>query len=303
MKTRMIKLYLIITFLTTYSIFKMNAQGVGIGGVPSTYSKLHVKDGGVLFEGYATPPSTYIGPPMEGAGSRLMWYPTLSAFRVGSVSGTQWDFSSLGNNSFAAGQNTTAIGENSTALGFGTSSVGPKSVSMGDKTKASGNSAVAMGLFTEATSNYSLAIGTHNDLTATSSPKLFEVGNGASIFSRNNAFTVFANGQVGIGTVLPRSTFETNGSFGAKITTITTTGAVVLDESASIWYFTATPSLITLPAANLVPNRMFILTNTQPNKLLLDVKYKAIDGSEPDYIPEISSITLISDGNFWLQIR
>ncbi|RZM05637.1 MAG: hypothetical protein EOO88_54595, partial [Pedobacter sp.] len=55
--------------------------------------------------------------PATGAGSRMMFYPRKSAFRVGQVSGTQWDDASIGAGSNALGYNAIALGSNSTAIG------------------------------------------------------------------------------------------------------------------------------------------------------------------------------------------
>lgn len=50
--------------------------------------------------------------PVSGAGTRLMWIPSRSAFRVGTVDGAQWDANNIGMHSIAMGSNTTASGAN-----------------------------------------------------------------------------------------------------------------------------------------------------------------------------------------------
>ena len=46
--------------------------------------------------------------PVSGAGTRMMWYPPIAAFRAGYINGTQWDSDNVGQYSTAMGLNTTA---------------------------------------------------------------------------------------------------------------------------------------------------------------------------------------------------
>lgn len=64
---------------------------------------------------------------LNGAATKLMWLFGKSAFRAGSVSGTQWDIDSTGTNSVAFNQNTKAIGAVSSAFGSGTVARGTQS--------------------------------------------------------------------------------------------------------------------------------------------------------------------------------
>jgi len=113
-----------------------------------------------------------------GAGSRLMYMhhkDMSSAFRVGGVSGTQWNAENIGKGSFAAGYNTIAYGtvagtlgpswalamgynttahglnwrgeggNNPVALGYNTTSRG-SSIAMGNNTYIEANSSVVMGI-------------------------------------------------------------------------------------------------------------------------------------------------------------
>jgi len=128
-------------------------------GTESPAAGLHVNDNnGVLFTGlYA------IGEiPVEGAGTRLLWYPKKAAFRVGRVNdsgSTFWDADSIGICSFASGWNTKAKGNYSTAMGYESKSIGNKSTAIGDRTFASGTASTAIGDRTNATGLSSLAIG------------------------------------------------------------------------------------------------------------------------------------------------
>jgi hypothetical protein len=89
--------------------------------------------------------------PQTGAGERMMWYPYRSSFRVGGVSGTQWDDSNQGFYSTAFGYNATAGYESITQQNYGTA--------LGYKANSNGVGAVSLGYLTTADANYSTAIG------------------------------------------------------------------------------------------------------------------------------------------------
>ncbi|MEO7101168.1 MAG: hypothetical protein ABI162_17580 [Luteolibacter sp.] len=93
---------------------------------------------------------TYSGAPTlassdQGAGTRMLWYPGKAAFRVGAVSGNQW--------------NEVNIGTYSTAFGLASTASGSYSMSAGMYPQASGVASIAMGYQPVATGSYSTAIG------------------------------------------------------------------------------------------------------------------------------------------------
>lgn len=153
---------LIITVFICLFFFNSFSQNVGIGTVtPNANALLHVDLGastskGLLFTGTNNAASTI---PNLGAGSRLMYYPGKSAFRVGNVSGTQWDNVNAGLFSIATGNNTVASGQASTALGSTTTASGDNSTSMGSSTIASLFASTAMGSGTIAGAQMSTAMG------------------------------------------------------------------------------------------------------------------------------------------------
>jgi Chaperone of endosialidase/Head domain of trimeric autotransporter adhesin len=172
--------------------------------------------------------------PVNGAGTRLMWIPSRSAFRVGSVyidglgNQSQWNAANIGLFSFASGVNTTASGEASTAIGQnsiasgdistaigsatrasgdystsigqGSSASGFISTAMGKFSNASGSISTAMGFSTIASGDYSTAMGKYN----IDNPNgLLMVGNG-EFNTRYTAFIIRSdNSRVGIGTETP----------------------------------------------------------------------------------------------------
>lgn len=127
------------------NIYSSNTGNVGIGtNIP--VAKLHIADSNVLFTGPAIVPNTttYL-PPAQGAGTRMMWYPQKAAFRVGGITGTQWNKDNIGSYSFASGYNSKADGYVSTAIGYAANASDSGSIAIGDNSTASGIDAIAIG--------------------------------------------------------------------------------------------------------------------------------------------------------------
>ncbi len=100
--------------------------------------------------------------PISGAGTRLMWIPSRSAFRVGTVSSaidSVWDANNIGFFSFATGYSAMASGYYSTSIGYNTSAKGINSTAMGNSTTASGYNSITMGNGTLASGEASTAMG------------------------------------------------------------------------------------------------------------------------------------------------
>ncbi|RYU91038.1 tail fiber domain-containing protein [Emticicia agri] len=114
--------------------------------------------------------------PVEGAGTRLMWIPNRSAFRVGSVSLTnvsRWSAANIGLFSFAAGYDNQASGKYAVATGRGTRAIGEASTAMGLSSEASGSYATALGNGATASGFASVSLG-----SATTASNFFAVALG-----------------------------------------------------------------------------------------------------------------------------
>lgn len=140
------------------------AFGAGTGGnprppvtggsaIPASFALL--SDGGFLAGGMLGVGTL----PASGPGTRLMWHPGKSAFRAGTVIGTQWDDVNVGGRSVAMGFNTVASGGLSTALGSNTTASGGNSTAMGTDTVANGGNSTTMGLLSNASGAVSTALG------------------------------------------------------------------------------------------------------------------------------------------------
>jgi Head domain of trimeric autotransporter adhesin/Chaperone of endosialidase len=163
--------------------------------------------------------------PVNGPGTRLMWIPSRSAFRVGTVIGDEWDASNIGLFSFASGFSSKASGKYSTAMGYSSLANGRYSTALGYVSQASGYNSTAMGSFSLASGYYSTAMGFNSVASGIGSTAigefldvganggtalgrfninnpngLFMVGNGTFTDSRFNAFIIRRdNNRIGIG--------------------------------------------------------------------------------------------------------
>lgn len=123
---------------------------------------------------------------------RLFFDKFQGAFRAGYTISDAWDNANRGQNSFATGSNTKASGSNSVAMGSLTEATAQTSMAFGDGSKATGTNSTAMGNNTIASGSSSTAMGKYN---IDDSNALFTVGNGTSNTSRNNALTIYNNGN------------------------------------------------------------------------------------------------------------
>jgi hypothetical protein len=192
-------------------------------------------------------------PEISGAGTRMFFNPAKSAFRVGTVTGSEWDDASIGQlstalgegsiasatNSTAIGLNTTASGLRSTAIGSSTTASGSTSTAMGRTTVASGSTSTAMGRETTAESFSETAIGLYNtDYTPTSTVS----------WSATDRLLVIGNGQSGA--LSDALIITKNGN----LTMPTTTGALT------------PPKLTTTARDALTPDAGMMIYNTTTNK-------------------------------------
>ena len=147
--------------LSFVSLFWLStfSQNVGIGTTVPV-ARLHVADSNVVFTGAPDlPATTNFNPPVQGPGTRMMWYPQKAAFRAGGVDAAQWDKDSIGSYSFATGYKAKAKGWMSTAAGESSYASGRASVAMGEYPSATGDYSVAIGYYARAYGIASAALG------------------------------------------------------------------------------------------------------------------------------------------------
>lgn len=159
---------------------------------------------------------TYTGTasaPASGAGTRMFFDTEMSAFRAGSVAGTEWDNGNIGAFSTAIGSGSIASGLRSTAIGYITNALGQDSVALGGPgSTASGENSLALGRYVvagdgvanSAFGDGSMAIGLISDAYAITTP---------SQVRGNQSLGIFMGDQDG----LVVSDANTMGLFGGKM--------------------------------------------------------------------------------------
>ncbi|MBL0357262.1 MAG: tail fiber domain-containing protein [Chitinophagaceae bacterium] len=223
------------------------AQNVGIG-TTTPKARLHVADSSVLFTGPYPLPLTAGETPLNGTGSRLMWYADKAAFRTGAVTAAEWNKDNIGNYSFASGFSVKAKGAYATAMGYNNNAMGDYSFSIGGSNQANADYSTAAGSFNHANGYNSFVAGMYNDSilgkqnAVTATTPLFIIGNGDNNDARSNAMVVQKNGNVGIGTSYPNASaaLEINSnSKGLLLPRVTDTSAVPNPAKGLIIYATA----------------------------------------------------------------
>lgn len=207
-KIKLKSIILSLTLCVCMSIEKSLAQRVGIETTQPEAS-LHVDgEDGLLVTG-----ELGVGADLEtsGEGTRMFFYPKKAAFRVGRVTGNQWDDSLIGGYSSAWNYSSIASGFASTAWGI--------------NTVASGFYTSAWGGNTRAKSDYETVFGRYNtDYTPfanfgwSETDRLFGIGNGTSDTNRSDALVVLKNGRTGIGIANPEATLHVADEDGLLVT-------------------------------------------------------------------------------------
>lgn len=156
----------------------------------------------------------------SGAGVRLLWYPSKSAFRVGEATTTSWEDASIGFHSTAMGIGTTASGGGSmawgafseasglgaTAFGYSNTASGVYSTAIGYNAYAVGAEATALGFQITANGDYSTAIGSYAAANGSGSFAFGDHSTTSPVTAATNEFVVRAAGGV---TLFSNSLFTT----------------------------------------------------------------------------------------------
>ncbi|HZS47894.1 MAG TPA: tail fiber domain-containing protein [Blastocatellia bacterium] len=177
-------------------LLSLSASGTYVDG--NTYDKERFRvdnDGGVLAVGDFN--SGVSSAPIQGAGTRFMWYPGRAAIRAGQVDGTQWDDPNVGLDSVAFGFDTRANGDFSVAIGNNTIAANTGSVAIGTNLFNSGLDSIVLGY------------------GGTSSTSLGTPRQGAFVFSDNSLTFCDGNAASGCGADT-RLHITTNRSFNSR---------------------------------------------------------------------------------------
>ena len=206
---------------------------------------------GVLFSGIHDSGTL----PVEGSGTRMIWYPRKSAFRAGWVGGTQWDDANIGHYSMALGYNTLASNSSSTALGYSTTASGANSMAVGryataggansmavgDHTTASGRDAIAMGNGTVASYFRSTAMGYRTVASSIASTAMGDSTKASGITSTAMGYYTNASGEysTAMGNNTTASGITSTAMGWSTMANGNYSTAMGLGTTASDWYATA----------------------------------------------------------------
>ena len=216
---------------------------VGIGTMVPI-ARMHVADSNVVFTGPVTiDESTTYAPPVQGSGTRMMWYPQKAAFRVGGVQIDEWDNSNIGLYSFATGFVVKAAGDFAFATGNGSFATGNASTAMGYSSSANADNAVAIGTEVQATGVSSFASGYQT------------IASGYASFAAGNTSRATAKSSVGIGT----------GAIAKSDDSIAIGNRVTADAFSSIVLGRLNDPIVVSPTTSWVPEEpLLIVGNGSP---------------------------------------
>ncbi|MFZ1527753.1 MAG: hypothetical protein WAT19_03320 [Ferruginibacter sp.] len=114
--------------------------------------------------------------PTTSTGTKMMWIPEKSAFRVGTTTGIGWLPGNMGTWSFAAGYDAEARGNYSTSMGRAQDASGEGSLALGNYSNVTGTNAIGIGYDLFVRSEKSVCIGIQSQ---TYNNSLLSIGLGA----------------------------------------------------------------------------------------------------------------------------
>lgn len=236
-------------FITSgLSRMQISATGqVSVNNLPAGSSaSFNVDNGSVLFAG------TNGAVPVTGAGTRMMWIPSLAAFRAGLVSANQWD--TIGINSIAMGTNSSATATSSVAIGDNTAASQTRAYAYGSGLTASGTSSTAIGQISTATNFFSAVFGNLSNSTGQLSVAVgglfanatntlaHAFGNSVDANALNSM--VIGSGQLGSSTNVLRNSIPNSImiGMGSDTPTMFISGALGLGQTGNVGFGTTTPA-------------------------------------------------------------
>ena len=174
----------------------------------------------------------------QGQGTRMLWFPSLGAFRAGGISGSgyanYWDQSNIGPYSVSFGESNLVSGAYASGFGsgnrvFGSGAVsfgggnvasGSNSSTLGQWNSASGDISTAIGMFNMATGTYSTASGAYNTSSGYGAATLGGSNTASGMYStasgyytQANAYVSFSMGYYNIGGGSPNTWVSTDPLF------------------------------------------------------------------------------------------
>ena len=137
---------LLCSLFVPIGVYAQNPDTLLVGRDAAQNKKMVVfQDGTFLFGGEYDGDISGVAVPIEGPGTRVLWYPRKGAFRAGTVTGAQWDAANIGDFSVAMGSDVRASASNATAFGLRSVAAQQSSFAAGEHATATGAASVALG--------------------------------------------------------------------------------------------------------------------------------------------------------------
>ncbi len=108
--------------------------------------------------------------------------------------------------------------------------------------------------------------------------------------------------KLGVNIAATHSTIEVHGSIALKVKSGLESGVDDPDESAGIWIYTIANDTITLPAPTSCPNRVYTIVNKTASIIDISTIINLLN-IPINTLASVTSITIVSDGTSWQQIK
>jgi hypothetical protein len=228
---------------------------------------------------------------------------------AGNTSGmwnTAYGQSSLLGNSSTGSYNTALGGQAIAGITSGQHNMAVGMHTMISNTTGNGNVAIGgAALNNNSTGNNNTAIGYLASTTSATYTNTTTIGNNAGVAQSNTVALGGTAGnavKVGIGTSTPISTLDVTGAMGMTVKTAQIAGTNHPDNTASFYIYASGSGTITLPSANTCANRMYEILNATGGTINIS-SFQNMTGSAQTSLSTGISVTIVSDGTNWLQIR
>jgi hypothetical protein len=242
---------------------------------------------------------------ISGSGNVGIGFQNMAGVSTGSWN-VAYGQSALAGSSANCNYNTALGGQSN-----GNITVGAHNVSIGMNTMfsiSSGSGNVAVGgaaLNNATTGSNNTCIGYLASSSVTTLTNSAAIGYNARV-EQNNSMALGGLGadavKVGIGIMAPLSTLHVVGSVGATVKSGLVAGTTNPDNTASIWSYNSGTGTITLPAAASYQNRLYIIVNKTAAAVSISSYYDKAGTAQTNLLAA-TSITIVSDGSNWVQIR